>query len=383
MISREGTMTKKTPLQKLISLTFDEDPSVRKDAAKELGASEDPAALFALVELTFDKDSTVKQEAQTILDARKNGGKNDIISISEIFGPRNEPNKTGVVEVTPTSKRRKILAPIEKLFERKLGKEKAYMVKQKMMPTLKRIYNKSVSQEGTEDSERKEALQEFLTTYLDVVSNMNDSTTEVVVHEEDAEDPMQEEELAEVSAGESMDEESATEVIKELEEVLDDEESLNTKFLKQVPDSLFKKAYEIMMFSGGNNKVMKQEMKRMLRNAERDIKLAFNLAKQKFREHNITNLTKLREKMRNVTTDVLTIDTAEKVEFKKKRSSTEAIRILVHDPDGNEGVIYLFEGRGEGLSQGMRIKIAKGYVKIIAGETALTLSSKGNIYIVL
>ena len=57
----------------------------------------------------------------------------------------------------------------------------------------------------------------------------------------------------------------------------------------------------------------------------------------------------------------------------------------MNDADGNEGVIHLFDDRGLWLKQGMNIKIVKGYVKSFdfSGETAITVSKKGNVYIVL
>jgi len=41
-------------INKLVSLTFDENPEVRKKAAKSLGNLDDPAAVFALVELSYE-----------------------------------------------------------------------------------------------------------------------------------------------------------------------------------------------------------------------------------------------------------------------------------------------------------------------------------------
>ena len=55
-------------INKLVSLTFDERPEVRKQAAKSLGEINDPGAVFALVQLSFDKDPSVREIAQQYLD---------------------------------------------------------------------------------------------------------------------------------------------------------------------------------------------------------------------------------------------------------------------------------------------------------------------------
>jgi len=375
-------MSSKQELQKLISLTFDESPEVRKKAAISLSRiDDDPGAMFALVELGYDKDPSVRDVANRILDKKKTT-KSEVMSFSEIFSYK------------PQEKRRRILSPIERIFERKLGKEKAEIVKKKMIPTLEKVYmrNRIEPQQKTEvmETERKEALQQFLTTYLDAISDLNGSSSEI-----SEQTHLEEEELTHVESADSIDlldnvsatgeaRDNVENIMKEVDSVKEETpEELDNKFFSEAPDTLVKRAYEVMMYSGGDQKMMKKEMRRMLRSAAHDIKLAFKLAREKFQEYRIVKLSELREKMRNVTTDTLIVQTVEEVEFKKARSSTSAIRIVAEDSQGGEGVIYLFEGRGQSIEKGMQIKIEKGYVKVINGETALTISSRGNVYIVV
>lgn len=365
-------------LQKLISLTFDEDPDVRRKAAKSLENVDDPGALFALLELTYDKDESVKNIAKKILE-KKESSRSELVPLSELLSFKAE-SKPGKKETTITDKKKKLLHPIELLFEKHLGKEKAEIVKRKMMPSLEKVYLKSLKKTTTTSSdERREAVQEFLTSYLDAISDVPSEKIEC----EDAVDSL--ETLEHVSAKTSLDESKVESIINEVDSFKEtyNEEKEHEKFLGSVPDSMFKKAYEIMMYSEGDSKLMKTEMKRMIKNAERDIRMAFQLAKDKFKENKITKLTDIKERMRNIITDDLTIISKEIIEFKKPRSSKFALRFLLQDPQGNEGVLYLFNGRGENLSEGMKIKIIKAYAKIINEETALTIGSSGNVYIVV
>ncbi|MDD5022565.1 MAG: HEAT repeat domain-containing protein [Candidatus ainarchaeum sp.] len=375
-------------LQKLISMTFDEDPEVRKRTAKKLSILDDPGALFALIELSYDKDDSVRDTVKRILEKKQSQKTEDILSFSELFSYK-EDVQSPVSEEEQSDKKKRLLHPIELIFERRLG-SKSEIVKKKMMPSLEKVYLKAVSKNGpASETERKSAVQEFLTTYLDAISDINSSSETSFIKEtikekiecRDTIDSL--EALEHVSSKSSLDEEHINSILKEADELLPNSEEEQETFLKDAPDSIFKKAYELMMYSGGDIKLMKKEMKRMMRNAERDIKLAFRLASQKFREHKLTKITEIREKMRNIYTDDLLIISKEPIEFKKPRSSTNALRILVEDPQGNEGVIYLFDGRGETLSKGMKIKIEKGYAKVINDETALTIGSSGRVYIVV
>jgi hypothetical protein len=135
-------------LNKLVSLTFDESPRVRRDAARSLGELDDPAALFALVELSYDKDPGVKKIAQDILDLKKHSEK-EVMSFAEIFSSekKSEPGTAA----QDRDRKDKVLAPITMLFERKLGKEKADRVRERMMPAIEKIYQKSVSGSGSGD----------------------------------------------------------------------------------------------------------------------------------------------------------------------------------------------------------------------------------------
>lgn len=378
-------------LNKLVSLTFDESPKVRREAARSLGALDDPAALFALVELSYDKDISVKTIAQNILDQKKRSEK-EVMSFAEMFSSgKKEEAQAG----QPMETKEKVLQPITMLFEKRLGKEKADRVRQKMMPAIEKIYMKTVEdreREPTEESGRQ-AMQEFLTSYLEAVSDVGEMAparpeaeekrdavpAEFQVREELADD------LGEVATKEKQFEMVAREV-GEIEAAEEVEEKKQDVTVQSMPDTVFKKAYDAMMLSEGDDEIMKREMERAVKNAKHDVKLAYTLARKRFKETNITHITKIRNGMRNVNTEDLLVKEAETSEYDKSKKVKDTVtRMVVNDEEGNEGVVYLFEGRGGQVKPGVKIRIVRGYVKTFefSGETALTISKKGNVYIVL
>jgi hypothetical protein len=374
-------------INKLVSLTFDENPEVRKKAAHSLGQVDDPAAVFALVELSYDKDPTVREVAQKTLE-KKRKTEPELMSFADIFASGSKKKED---EEIPADAKEKVLLPISQIFEKRLGKEKAAAVRKKMMPSIEKIYLKAhqSGKKRSEDNGRK-AMQEFLTSYLEVMSDIDqiggEGTEALPGAEQIPQKTVQEElakELEEVGKPEQLDQissEIANLESQQMEEIKEHEE------MEVLPDTFFRKAYELMMLSEGDETVMKREMNRMLQDAKREITLAFKLAKKRFKETKITNITKIKDRMRNINTDVLFVKLVENNEYQKtKKTKAIVTRVVVNDEGENEGVIYLFEDRGMTLSDGMKIKIVGGMAKTFkfSGETALTLGTKGNVYIVL
>jgi hypothetical protein len=399
-------------INKLVSLTFDERPDIRKQAAKSLGEINDPGAVFALVQLSFDKDASVREIAQKYLDKKKQT-EPELMSFATIFS---SPEKKDETEEASADAKEKMLRPITQIFEKRLGKERAELAKTKMMPTIDKIYLKAHEQHGIktkryEESGRK-VMQEFLTNYLEVMSDLDrigdgpnlpfvpaappEKEPEPIIPQPvqpgqahnvaraSTPEPLLANELEEVGRSEEppdkLSSQAASLEVQEIEEFKEHEE------IEHLPDTFFKKAYETMMLSEGDEDIMKQEMNRMIEDARREIGLAFRMAKKRFKEMNITNITKIKDGMRNINTELLTAKTVENMEYQKtKKAKATATRVLVNDETGNEGIIYLFDNRGALLQPGMRIKIVGGLAKTFefSGETGLTLGKKGNVYIVL
>ncbi|MFH1393386.1 MAG: hypothetical protein ABIH29_00720, partial [Candidatus Micrarchaeota archaeon] len=238
----------------------------------------------------------------------------------------------------------------------------------------------------------RKAMQEFLTSYLEVVSDINHNGQEEDEVPEGNGAPEEIQKVNEELAGELGElgtKEHRHELItREIQEIERDEEKEihEESHIEKMPDTLVKKAYETMMLSEGDDELMKKEMKRMVSSAETDIKLAFSMAKKKFKETKITHITQINDRMRNINTEILLVKNAEIGEYQKsKKQKASYTRMVIADGDGNEGLVYLFDDRGAPIRPGMRIKVEKGYARTFdfSGETALTVSKKGLLYIVL
>ncbi len=347
---------KRKELEKLISLTFDESPSVRKNAAIQLGGIDDPAAIFALLELSYDKEPEVSQTARKILEEKRNGETTETMSFAELFEAGAEkPRKEFAV---PSTKRKKLLEPIEKLFEKKLGKEKGERIKAKMMPAIERIYDNVIEKKVDEKK-----VQNLLTSYLDAIGSMPEKDIESIGRVEELE-------TIEDKAG-------------KLEET---EEEPEAEQPQGVEPTIFRHAMDVMKESEGDENIMLREIKKLKKYMNEQIDLAFSVAKNRFKKVHITHLTDIKDGMRNINTDELFVVDVQHGEYQKTKTRKDLYtRVLVRDGEGSEGIVYLFEGRGQFVKPGMKIKVVKGIAKTFkfSGETALTVTKTGNVYIVL
>lgn len=387
--------TIQTDINKLVSLTFDESPDVRKNAARKLGELDDPAALFALMELSYDKDISVKQVAQTLLDKRKSN-EQEVMSFAEIFSSENHQQDANAPTVLDQDKKNRVLAPITKLFEKKLGKIRADAVKNKMMPTIEKVYMKTTANMHQDSENGRKAIQEFLTGYMEAISDLDSFTTTGLGNNTQKEsegkiaehlDLQKHLNLEEEIGALTTEQKNVSLIASEIENIeKKDSEELHAKQMyADAPQSVFQRAYETMLASGGDDKLMQKEMKRLTKEAEQDVKLAYKLARDKFKEIKITNLTKIKSGMRNINTELLNVLEVQSITYPKGKERREAVRLKVIDEEENEAIIYMFDDRGKWIKRGMNIKITRGFAKTFdfSKETAITVSSKGSIDIVL
>lgn len=375
-------------LHRLVSLTFDERPSVRKEAAQMLANIDDPAAIFALIELSYDRDIEVKTRAQDLLQKKKSA-EQDILSFAEIFSPKEKQQVAQERLLNIEQRRERVLSPITKLFEKRFGKGRADILKSRMMPTIEKIYLQNKEPPKDEES-GKTAMQEILTSYLEAMEDVSGSE-EVGQIEQIIKPHIEGQKIKETKhhhrAKEIEDE--LTEHQKQL--ILEDDEQIITveddgKDALNYGESptAFRKAYDLMALSAGDERIMKKEMNRLFTEFKKDLKLAFTLARNKFKEVNVTSVGKIKDGMRNINTESLRIKSVENVEYGQKKK-THITKVIVYDEQGTSISLYLEPGRAALLRVGVIIKVVRGHAKRLPGlnEFGLVMGPKSNVYIVL
>ncbi len=120
-------------IDKLVSLTYDSNPDVRRRAALELSKIDDPRAVFALLELGADKDPSVQDLARSSLNSFKGEEKETLISLEKIFEARQEGR---VPSEDMLAAKQKLMPSLEKYF---FSKHKG--VREKLMPSLEKIFS--------------------------------------------------------------------------------------------------------------------------------------------------------------------------------------------------------------------------------------------------
>lgn len=422
-------------LNTLVSLTYDSDPKVRKQAAVELSKCDPHQALYPLVQLTYDRDPGVQEVARNMLEEikKKNAGNEPkLMSFAEVFSHGAKEEEKAAEAPKNEGKKEKMLRPIDQIFEKKLGKEKGEEAKKKMMPTIEKIYMRVLGgpfaqeKEGKKEKvhEREKIVQEVLSSYLEALASSAEKAAEREEERKKAQEKLvveaPKEEAAPAAPAEEAPEEGAPEPEEEGEASLEKEIGVVGREVKpeqglkeveasaaedeQAPESgdegeerevvpeeaqgatIFRFAYDTMMASDGDDKTMQEAMKIMKKSAEDQISLAFKVAKRKYSEVKLTNITELKTGMKNITTGVLFVKSVEHKDYQRTAKKRDTFtRIVVADTESNEGIVYLFEGRGAPIAPGMRMKIEKGYAKTFefSGETGMTVSKKGQVYILL
>ncbi|MFH1094812.1 MAG: HEAT repeat domain-containing protein [Candidatus Micrarchaeota archaeon] len=117
-------------IDRLVSLTYDADPLVRKKATIELSRIDDPRAIFALLELSADKDQQIKELALAGLGNFKEE-KEAIVDLEKIFEAKAE-GKASEQDIEATKS--KMMPSIEKIF----SKHKAS--KDRLMPSIEKLF---------------------------------------------------------------------------------------------------------------------------------------------------------------------------------------------------------------------------------------------------
>ncbi len=377
-------------LHRIISLTFDSDPKVRKEAALKLAEVDDPGASFALLELTYDKDREVAETAKRILE-EKSKREPKLLSLAEIFERASKASKASKKKKEETiSPNSKVVEHIEKLLQKSVGKERAKTLKDKL---LSQIFKDSYKERAPT---RKEVVQEVLFAYLEELGGVEEqnlgSQTSLSreKREEEKSEESTKERLEEVGEAPLLEEVSSSfdnisSMRRELEEARDDSYfTIEYKGEKLVFDSSFKPVFEIALktfLETDDERIVKKQLENLKKFYSKQIELAFRIAKEKTKKRKMVSLNEIRDGMRRIFTDLLEVLEVKRISYPRTKTKKDVlVRVLVRDREGNIGVLYLLDGRGYNLSKGMRIRVENGKSKYFSfsGETAIVISGKSS-----
>ena len=409
----------KKDIEKLIALSFDSDPKIRLKAATELSSIDDAGANLVIMELAYDKDPTVSNYANAVLLERKKKPA-DMLPFNELFKGVSFAAEEKQKEQTYN---KKVLEPIFRIFMRKLGdKKKAEKAMDNFMQKLKKI---KVNTKTASQTETLKAYKESFVDYIEHINPINnkvnnkevntsaisntDTTqskrivtkasqniiqnaigkTQTVSSGFEVLEDKQDKELQLI--GSSMMDVDSDQLSKESAEI-DNEDFFTIEEKKAIdvagliPKTVFKMAYDNFIALEGDEKLMKKQAELLQKYVKKEVDLAYSIAKKKFKEIKLTDISNIKNGMRNINTDLLEVIKVQNIRyFEGKRVKKEmlATRVLLKDLQGKEGVLYLFEDRGKYLQPGMKITLEKAKAKLFkfSDETALTVDKRGKVKI--
>jgi hypothetical protein len=375
-------MTDQKEIARLISLTFDSNPKVRIATARKLAEVNDPGATLAMLELGSDKNKEVAKVANELLEKMKLN-KPDMLPLTELFrgvdfsgGRKEEPKPIAEAEM------QKRMDPVQKEFEKSMGKEKAEQLKPKLFDLAFKHNDKT-------------ALQSLLNQVVSFYWGQSEEKPAEAKAEPKAQKPEPKQEVLEEESkekGMGIAEATFTETSADASRLIGAEaedmtkDSLFTEEEKKVIEegdpSIIKMAYDSMMISDSENLLehQKDTMKKFL---EHQVDVAFKLAKKKFKEVKITDISNIKDGWKGITTDYLLVKKVEHRQYDRTKNAREVYtRLTVADPEGKEGIVYLFENRGSLMKEGMNIRLEKAKSKTFkfSGETVLTVDKRGKVY---
>jgi len=364
----------KEKLDKLIALTFDEDPKVRKQALKELALVDDALALIAITELTFDKDKEVAEEAKRILEERKKNIQHSQLPLSDLFKGVSFSGKEEVVKQEEKEKTsNKIVDSIRDIF-------------------IKKYKDKSIGERAFEmfisQVKKSTTPQQFITAYIETrdlekTEKLKLENEEKVKKEKNIEQKAIEKDIEPL---EIIGEKINTELIAQEEKLLEDDELFKEekKILEEFkyPPTAFSIALNELS-AVEDEKASKKLSDMLIQFFKKQVELAYKVVRKKFKAIKITDLSEIKDGMKNITTDILEIVEIKEIPYKDRGKEKILRRVVLRDKGGKEGVLYLFDDRGSILREGMKISLEKAKAKTFkfSNETALTLDKRGKGYI--
>lgn len=391
-----GKMTseKQKRVDALIAESYSADSKVRMRVVAEISAlGNDPGAIFALLELSGDKDVDVKGKAQEALERLRSTEKTDMLSIEKLF----LQSESEHVE-TENDVKVKLFPSIEKMFTAK-------KTKQRMMSTLEKYFSKrkkhneelvAVSREEGqtrigehfEVMRRVEKIGEYISAKdkegLAEPAKEEGEIESIGSYEEGKEEAKREADSKEGESAPSVCTKERREIAETAEEdaslVSGEEEEKSVVSGDPFFEEIYGRAYSLASREGATDKMLSDEEKNVAKELSHKVEMAFRLAKLQCRGMGVQRLASLKIGMKKIRLPEVTVGEVEKIEIRKGKKSTDALKITLLDQTG-KFPLCLPQGRGRGIAVGDRVAVQGAYVDGIGdtGEAALFVAPKGKI----
>ncbi len=397
-------------IDRLVSLTFDENPSIRRSVVQDLSKhSQDPRALLALLELSSDKDEQISTLAKESLGTYKQADAEAFTSLEKFFSEAREDVPESPQEIA--SAKQRLLPSLEKLFS------KNNFAKEKLLPSLEKLF----SAQQTPSSYKDSCANVEQTNVL--VSNQQSSNHDALDSIDYVHTKKSIIENAEKSVGVPIRMQNPREIHQKrvsssfhpTQSQLDDSvnfplpEHLHSRVYSPISSipimgdgevatsvehtqdylpstylDFYKWAYAIALTPGIKASDVKKEKLRLISDCKRSIELAFKLAITRAREEGIESLAGLKPGMSKISTLPLEVLEHKLINIPKgKTKLIELSRLLLSD--GKHSIpLYISPTRAQGIKTGDLVSLRNAVVDYqIKDANASSDSQKGEIVFTL
>ncbi|MFA5108892.1 MAG: hypothetical protein WC492_05195 [Candidatus Micrarchaeia archaeon] len=383
-------------IDKLVSLTFDENPKIRKKVVEDLSKhSQDPRALLALFELSSDKDAQISIIAKSALGSYKQTDAEAFTSLEKFFADTRREAPESQEELQTAQNR--LMPSLEKLFSKNV-------VRDKLMPSLEKLFSHSsssshqASQKNASDGElssiefvhSRKALLEQAEKSVGIPVSMQapeelrekryvSSQTQTSFASKDKHPTQaQLDDAADFPLPEHLENivHSPVASIPIMgDEIVSD--------LRQAEDNLpisrldyYKWAYTFAIKPGIKASDIKKEKLRLIKEIQQNIDVAFRLAVARAREEGIDSLSGLKPGMKKLTTLPLEVVDHQLVCIPKGKTKTiELSRLLLSD--GKQSLpLYVAPSRAEGIRTGDLVSLRGAFVDYLIKDAAAPEDAK-------
>ncbi|VVB59047.1 HEAT repeats [Candidatus Anstonella stagnisolia] len=368
----------------LVSLTFDNDPAVRKRTAETLGKLDDPRAIFALLELSSDKEPTVQEAARAALDKFKTqkDEQEAIVTIEQLLAER-KVAKIETPEATTATKQR-LMPTLEKLFHHdekspKGAREKILSSLMDKFFTAKKPADYSDSLSSIEHVHGGEKPQNAQPASKDALTH--DEITQIRAGHDEVKKPVQvqeEEEMGEIYSPPSTPQ-AQEEAQEEMRGEIAETAPIAAPASQDAKPFYYKLAYDLAKTAGTKKNVLVREQKRIIANLKKDVELAFKLAASKAEEEGSPSLSNLKPGLKHLSLAPMQISSISEIQYGKKGAYSK-----IALSDGKKSVPLLVpKERASGISvtDQLSLKDVQTDFMVETGELVLILSPNSKMLI--